>query len=94
MGIGIDLASVSAYLIALVVLFLFGFILFKLFKVPLKILSMLIVNSVAGGCILFVLNYVFQLFNFTIPVNIFTAVTVGILGIPGIIMLGILRFIL
>ncbi len=94
MGIGIDIASISAYLIALIVLFVFGFLLFKLFRVPLKIFSVLLINSIAGGCILFVLNYVFKLFGFTIPVNVFTAAVVGILGIPGLIMLGILRFIL
>lgn len=94
MGIGIDISTITAYLAALIVLFLFGLILFRLFKVPLKIVSYLVINSIAGGCILFVLNFVFKLFGFYIPVNVFNAAFVGILGVPGLITLGILRFLL
>lgn len=94
MGNGIDITAIIAYFIALMILLIVGLILFRVFKVPIKILGKLLINSIIGGLALFLLNFVFGLLGFTIAINVFNAVFVGILGIPGLITLIILQFIL
>ena len=64
------------------------------FAAPLRKLVKIAVNSAIGGVFIIIFNFVSQLFGFFIGVNALTAVTVGILGIPGFIMLLMLRLIL
>lgn len=92
--IGIDLASIAAYLAALLVLLFLGLFLFRLFEVPLRILSKLIFNSLIGGIALFLLSFILGFFNINLAVNVFNAIFVGLLGIPGLITIIILNFIL
>ncbi len=81
--------TVFFYIIA-VVLFC---ILTVIFSKPLGKLIKLAVNSALGGLCIIAFNFVSQLFGFFIGINAFTAVTVGILGIPGFVMLLMLRLI-
>ena len=60
----------------------FIFIIGKLFIVPIKIIFKLILNSIIGGFIIFLINFFAQGFGFHIGLNLFTAIFVGILGIP------------
>lgn len=66
---------------------------FKLFKWPLKIFWKLFINAVIGFVILFVFNLVGSLFNFTININWITSIITGIFGIPGVIVLAVLTLI-
>ena len=67
----------------LILLFLLG----KTLLIPLKIVLKMIVNSIRGGILLVVLNAVGSTVGLMIPLNLVNAVTVGILGVPGVIML-------
>ena len=67
----------------LILLFLLG----KTLLIPLKIVLKMIVNSMLGGILLVVLNAVGSTVGLMIPLNLVNAVTVGILGVPGVIML-------
>ena len=67
----------------LILLFLLG----KTLLIPLKIVLKMIVNSLLGGILLIVLNALGSSIGLMIPLNLVNAVTVGILGIPGVIML-------
>ena len=67
----------------LILLFLLG----KTLLIPLKIVFKLVVNSLLGGILLVVLNAVGSTVGLMIPLNLVNAVTVGILGVPGVIML-------
>ncbi len=67
----------------LILLFLLG----KTLLIPLKIVLKMIVNSLLGGILLIVLNAVGSGLGLMIPLNLVNAVTVGVLGIPGVIML-------
>ena len=67
----------------LILLFLLG----KTLLIPLKIVLKMIVNSMMGGILLVVLNAVGSTVGLMIPLNLVNAVTVGILGVPGVIML-------
>jgi inhibitor of the pro-sigma K processing machinery len=68
---------------ALILLFLLG----KTLLIPLKIVLKMIVNSLLGGILLIVLNAIGSSIGLMIPLNPINAVTVGVLGIPGVIML-------
>lgn len=65
-----------------------------IFSKPLGKLLKIAVNSALGGLCLIAFNFVSQLFGFFLGVNAFTAITVGILGIPGFIMLLMIRLII
>lgn len=81
-------------LITFVVCVISIFILGKIFALPLKGILKLIGNSVVGGIIIFLINLVGANFGFHIGLNIGTALVVGILGIPGAILLIILTLFL
>lgn len=63
----------------------------KVFIVPIKIIGKLIINSILGVVILYIINLVGALWQFHIGINVITALVVGILGIPGAILLAILK---
>ena len=54
----------------------------------------LVLNSILGGILIFIINAVGANFGFHIGLNIFTAIFVGLLGIPGAGLLVILQIIL
>lgn len=72
--------------LGVVALGLFGY----LFRKPLKLFLKLCKNTVFGGLLLILFNT----FGFPMGVNVFTALTVGLLGIPGIIGLYVLKCII
>jgi inhibitor of the pro-sigma K processing machinery len=51
--------------------------------VPVKILLRLVVNRVAGAISILVINWVGAGFGIHIPLNVLSALIVGILGVPG-----------
>jgi inhibitor of the pro-sigma K processing machinery len=59
-----------------------------------KIVLKIIYNAVIGGIVLIVINLVGKLFGFCMALNAVSALIVGILGIPGIALLIVLKFIL
>lgn len=63
------------------------FILCKIFIVPVKIILKLVINSLLGGVLIFIINIVGTSFGLHIGLNIITSIMVGILGIPGAILL-------
>lgn len=67
----------------LILLFLLG----KTLLIPLKIVLKMMVNSLLGGVLLVILNAVGCGVGLMIPLNLVNAVTVGVLGVPGVIML-------
>ena len=76
--IKLDNFSLIIYLACIIFVFLIG----KLFILPIKKILKLIFNSILGGALIYIINIVGSAFNFHIGLNIFTAVFVGVLGIP------------
>ncbi len=62
----------------------------KLLKISAKIVFRLIGNAIVGAVILLVFNFVGGIFGASIPLSPFNSLLVGILGIPGVILLLIL----
>lgn len=82
-----DETTILAYLAGIIVIFLIG----RLFIIPLKMIFKLILNSILGGVFIFVINLIGGVWEFHIGLNMVTAVFVGILGIPGSIVLVLLK---
>jgi inhibitor of the pro-sigma K processing machinery len=70
------------------------FILAKVLKISLKIIWKLIINALIGAAILVLFNLVGGIFSFSIPITPLNALITGFLGVPGVILLIILQFIL
>jgi pro-sigmaK processing inhibitor BofA len=78
------------FFIAIAALFLIG----KFLSFPLKILWKLVINGILGAVLLFIVNFIGGFFSFSIGINIYTALIAGFFGIPGVIFLIFLRFIM
>ena len=85
-----DFDSIIAYIACIFFLFIFG----KIFIVPITTLLKLIINSVLGGVLIFIINFIGSFFNFHIGLNLITAIFVGILGIPGAIAIVIIKLLI
>ncbi len=83
-------ATIITYLACICFLFLFG----RIFIVPLKKILKLVLNSVLGGVVIFLINIVGNSFNFHIGLNIFTSILVGLLGLPGAVILIIIKLLI
>lgn len=81
-----DFSAFIIYVGIIVMFFVFG----KLLYWPIKVAIRLTVNSLIGGALLVIINTIGTGFGVFIPLNVLNACIVGILGLPGIIMLLIL----
>lgn len=79
--------NIITFLACICFLFLFG----RIFIVPLKKILKLVFNSILGAVIIYIINLVGSSFGFHIGLNLFTSIVVGILGIPGVISLIIIK---
>ncbi|KHO61535.1 SigmaK-factor processing regulatory BofA [Thermoanaerobacter sp. YS13] len=89
MNISIEYNIIIAYLIGLFLLYFLGWLLI----VPRKFLLRIIINGIIGGLILFIINLLGKSIGLYIAINPVTALVAGFLGIPGIILLIILQYI-
>ncbi len=85
----IDYGVILAYTIGIIILFIFG----RLLLVPLKVALKLVYNALLGAIAILLVNFIGSLFGFHIAFNIFTAFIVGTLGVPGFVLLVILKLI-
>ena len=70
------------------------FIVGKILLFPIKKVLKLVFNTIIGGAIIYIINLIGASFGFHIGLNIITSLVVGILGIPGAILLIILEIIM
>lgn len=85
-----ELNAVIMFITCIICLFIFG----KIFIWPLKNILKLVFNSILGGILIYIINLIGMNFGFHIGLNLVTATTVGVLGVPGAILLVILKIIL
>ena len=83
-------ASIITYLACICFLFLFG----RIFIVPLKKILKLVLNSVLGGLVIFIINLIGANFGFHVGLNVFTSILVGLLGLPGAVILIIIKLLI
>jgi len=78
------------YIASIIFIFIFA----KIFLVPLKSIFKLILNSILGGVLIYIINIVGMLFDFHIGLNIITSILIGILGVPGAVLLVVIKLLL
>lgn len=82
--------SIIAFIACLFFLFIMG----KLFIVPIKIMLKILLNSILGGILIFIINLVGNFFNFHIGLNIITSIFIGVLGIPGAVVVILIKLLI
>lgn len=86
----VNVGVILAYVVGIFLLFIFG----RLFLAPLKTILKLALNSLLGAAAILLANWAGGIFGFHMALNIYTAFIVGTLGVPGFILLAVLRLIL
>ena len=79
-----------AYAVGLILLYVAGWILI----IPLRWMIKLIWNGMLGGIMLFVINLIGRIWGMHLAINPFSAVLVGVLGVPGVVLLLLLKYVL
>lgn len=69
-------------------------LLFRLLKAPIKLVFKLLLHTLLGFAALFIFNFVGSWTGISLGINWLNAVIVGVLGIPGVILLLLLKFFL
>ncbi|HHU69154.1 MAG TPA: pro-sigmaK processing inhibitor BofA [Thermoanaerobacterales bacterium] len=87
---GLDIPVILAFAFGIIILYIVGRILF----VPLKFVFRLLINGLVGGLLLWLINIVGEAFGFAIAINPVTALVAGILGVPGVVLLIALKYVL
>ena len=85
-----DLNSIIPYIACIFFLFIFG----RIFILPIKTILRLVINSIFGGVLIFIINLIGSIWGFHIGLNLITSIFVGILGIPGVIVIIIIKLLL
>ena len=66
----------------------------KIFIVPIKWIFKLIFNSILGGILIYIINFVGANWGFHIGLNFYTSILIGILGIPGAVFLILIKLLI
>jgi inhibitor of the pro-sigma K processing machinery len=85
-----NLNIVLTYGLGIILLFLVARLIFG----PLRIVGRLIWNALLGGVLLYLINLVGGRVGLHLPLNPVSALTVGFLGIPGVILLLVLQYLI
>ncbi|MEG1632574.1 MAG: pro-sigmaK processing inhibitor BofA family protein [Oscillospiraceae bacterium] len=80
-----------ASLALIVICVLLVLLLIKLLKTPIKWFMKLLLNMISGLVLLFIFNVIGGIFDFTLGINAVNALTAGLLGIPGVILLVLVK---
>lgn len=65
----------------------------QLFSAPLRLALKVLLNTLLGFAALLALNALGGLTGLTLGMNLFNALTIGVLGIPGLILLVLLKLV-
>lgn len=75
--------NILTFLACICFLFLLG----RIFIIPIKLILKLVFNSILGGILILAVNFIGEIFGLHIAINFVTCIIVGILGVPGAIVL-------
>jgi inhibitor of the pro-sigma K processing machinery len=79
----VNYSVILAYAVGIILLFLLG----RLLLIPIKVVLKLVYNGLLGALGILLVNFIGGLAGFHLAFNVITAFVVGILGIPGLILL-------
>ena len=78
-----ELPIFVAYAVGIVLILLLG----RILVFPLKVVLKLVYNGLIGGLALWLVNLIGAPLGFILPITVWTALLVGLLGIPGVALL-------
>ena len=82
--------NIITYLACICFLFIFG----RIFIVPIKKVLKLVINSSLGGITIYIINLIGVNFGFHIGLNFFTSIILGLLGLPGVVCLIVVKLLI
>lgn len=82
--------NIITFLACICFIFLFG----RIFIVPIKKILKIVLNSILGGVIIYLINLIGGTFGFHIGLNFFTSILIGLLGLPGAVCLIIVKLLI
>jgi len=82
-----DLNFIVAFFFGILVIYLLARVLYF----PLRLFFRFLLNAFAGGVLLVIFNFIGAFFGLQIGLNVVTALVVGVMGVPGIVLLLILQ---
>lgn len=85
-----ELNTIIPFIVGVILLFLLG----KIFVLPIKSILKLIGNSILGAVLIYIINLIGGAFNFHIGLNFVTVLIVAILGVPGAVLLTLIRILI
>lgn len=85
---GVSYETLAAYIFIVIVIILFIAVLAS----PLKKLIKILINCGIGTLALIAFNFIGHFFNYTIGINPGSILTVGILGVPGFVLIIFLKY--
>jgi len=77
---------------AVVICILLVVVLFKILKTPLKWAFKLLLNAVGGFIALVILNFFGSIVGLSLTINLINCLVAGILGLPGVVLLLLLKY--
>ena len=77
------LPIIVAYAVGILLILLFG----RILVIPLKMVLNLVYNGLIGGLVLWLVNLIGSPMGFSLPITVWTALLVGLLGLPGVVLL-------
>lgn len=77
---------------AVIICILLVVLLFKIIKTPLKWAFKLLLNAASGFIALVILNFFGGIVGLSLTVNLVNCLVAGILGLPGVVLLLILKY--
>ena len=78
-----ELPIFVAYAVGIVLILVLG----RILVFPLKVVLKLVYNGLIGGLALWLVNLIGAPLGFILPITVWTALPVGLLGIPGVALL-------
>lgn len=83
-----DLSMLLAFAVGVMILC----IILKIISFPIKVIIKLVINALLGGVVLLLINHFGAAIGFTLDINWLSALIVGALGVPGVIIVAILQY--
>ena len=82
------ISPIVAFIIGVVLLA----IVLKIIAFPIKRIIQLVINAIVGGLLLYIINMFGASIGFTLDITWWSALIVGVLGVPGVIIVAIIQF--
>lgn len=83
-----EISPVLAFIVGVALLAIF----LKIISFPIKTIIRLVINAIIGGVLLYIIDMFGASIGFTLDITWWSALLVGIAGIPGVILVAIIQF--